>query len=79
MSNIEVSNELLAITVAIEKTEVMLDELYQGYFGTRTEAADKALLLNDYGKAQTFTTIAHDYAYEATRRANALMETLDKE
>lgn len=78
---LSISNELLDLSVMLERAQAITRNLVADYFGDRKEVHEKNgghNLVYHYDDARIFTGIANDYVFEALHFVYELMDKIDK-
>lgn len=74
-----ISSELLNLSVMLERAKVATDSVYD-YFGYRKEVHEKNHgrdLLRDYDNTRVFTGIANEYVYDALQLTDKIMDSIE--
>ena len=77
---LHIADELLDLSVMLERAKVVTDNLYLHYFGDRKEVHEESRgmwLLHEYDDARVLNGIANDYVYDALQLAKKIMENID--
>lgn len=80
MRLIDISNELLDLSVMLERAQSVMRNLVSDYFGDSKEEHEKSRgtwLLYNYDDARIFSGIANDYVYGAVQFVDRLMESIN--